>query len=99
LRLGERGEFRNKSTISSRGAKRDFIDVYWALKHEGFQLSEVLNYFQKKYAALQYNLLHIYKSLVYFTDAENEPMPKMLKATDWEEVKRFFLQEVRKASK
>lgn len=34
--------------------------------------------------------MHILKSLTYFTDAELDPMPKMLVDVTWSQVKRFF---------
>lgn len=80
-------------TISARGAKRDFIDIYFVAK-EIMSLKELLEFFKKKYASLNYNLIHIKKSLMYFEDAESEPMPKMIKPINWREVKSFFEKEV-----
>ena len=74
--------------ISSRGTKRDFIDLYVAAKE--VSLKELLIQFETKYSALNYNMMHIKKSLLYFDDAEDEPMPKMLTPISWEEVKNFF---------
>ena len=37
-----------------------------------------------------WNRYHILKSLTYFDDAEEEPMPNMLVQIDWEEVKEYF---------
>ena len=79
--------------ISSRGTKRDFIDVYFVVK-EIMPLEEILRLFVQKYAAINYNLMHIKKSLVFFDDAESESMPKMLKQVEWEEVKNFFKEEI-----
>ena len=79
--------------ISSRGTKRDFIDVYFVVK-EIMPLEEILRLFVQKYAAINYNLMHIKKSLVFFDDAESESMPKMLKQVEWEEVKKFFKEEI-----
>lgn len=81
--------------IASRGAKRDFIDVYFIAK-EVIPLPEILDKFKKKYITLHYNLIHIKKSLVYFQDADNDPLPSMLKPVDWEEIKLFFIQEITK---
>ncbi len=79
-------------TISSRGAKRDFIDVYFIAK-EIIPLKEIFGFFEKKYATINYNMMHIKKSLVFFDDAESDPMPQMLKPADWEEIKSFFKKE------
>ena len=75
--------------IASRGTKRDFIDVYFIIKKTA-TLTKILNYFEKKYRALNYNMMHIKKSLVFFDDADLEPMPVMLEPVDWEAVKKFF---------
>jgi len=80
-------------TISSRGARRDFIDVYYIMR-ERISLQDLLNLFGKKYVSIHYNIMHIKKSLVYFEDAEQEPMPRMIKKIDWEDVKAFFQEEV-----
>jgi hypothetical protein len=71
--------------MSSRGSKKDFIDIYFLLRK--YSLGELLGFFEKKYRGIDYNKLHILKSLVYFVDAEDDPMPKMIEKADWEEVK------------
>lgn len=80
--------------IATRGAKRDFIDLYFISK--GIPLINSLEYYNRKYGKLASNLIHIQKSLVYFQDAEIEDMPRMLIKTDWREVKRFFETQVKK---
>jgi hypothetical protein len=77
---------------SSRGSKKDFIDIYFLLKK--YSLDHLVAVFQKKYEGIGYNRLHILKSLVYFEDAEKEPMPKMLQETDWKTVKRGIQEKV-----
>jgi len=52
--------------------------------------------FGQKYARTGYNQLHILKSLTYFADAEKDPMPHMLVALEWGDVKKFFKGEVRR---
>lgn len=84
-------------TISARGSKRDFIDLYFALKN-GFSLSEALKLFEIKYTSVKYNMTHVLKSLIYFTDAEDEPMPVMLKVIDWSKLKETFIREVNSLS-
>src|SRR3989338_10617373 len=79
--------------IAGRGAKRDFIDLFFILK-EIAALSDILGFFGKKYAALQYNMVHVKKSLVYFADAEEDPMPQMLQPASWDEVKKYLEREV-----
>ena len=80
--------------IASRGAKRDFIDLFFIAR--ALSLRESMQLFKRKYAAIHYNLMHIKKSLVFFEDAEIDPMPDMLETVTWNEVKIFFRAEVQK---
>ncbi len=84
------------AAISERGAKRDFIDLYFILRKISF--NQVFNFYDKKYGKLFSNLVHIKKSLVYFEDAEKDPMPKMLIRASWGEIKDFFQKGVKKLS-
>lgn len=80
------------AAVSERGTKRDFIDLYFILQK--FTLPEILDFYNQKYKKLSSNLIHIKKSLVYFVDAEEEEIPKMLKQISWNEVKLFFQKEI-----
>ena len=71
--------------ISSRGSKKDFIDLYFLL--ERYSLNEILEFFEKKYNQIKFNRLHILKSLIFFEDADKEPEPIMLKNISWDKVK------------
>ncbi len=84
--------------ISSRGSRKDFIDLY-VICREIAPLNEMLIFFEKKYRGIEYNKMHILKSLIYFDDAEQEPMPLMLKAIEWDDVKEFFISQVKSTSK
>jgi len=83
------------SAISSRGTKKDFIDLYF-LCQKAISLRELLELFKKKYKSVDYNMMHILKSLVYFGDAEKDPLPKMISPISWKEVKNFFKAEIKK---
>jgi len=80
-------------TISKRGAKRDFVDIYFILK-EVTPLPDFLKSFVQKYASVNYNMVHIKKSLVYFEDAEADAIPNMIKPVNWEGLKDFLREEV-----
>jgi len=43
--------------------------------------------------------MHILKSLVYFTDADADEMPKIIKDVKWDDVKIFFINEVKRLQK
>jgi hypothetical protein len=79
------------SAIAGRGTKRDFIDLYFAAGR--FGLAELLGLFSRKYVQTGYNRIHILKSLVFFDDAEKDPLPHMLAPLDWNAVKLFFRHE------
>ncbi|MBU1327505.1 hypothetical protein KKB64_02740 [Patescibacteria group bacterium] len=72
-----------------RGSKKDFIDIYFLLKR--YSLAELLSLTKKKYAASDYSQTHILKSLIYFVDAEDQPMPRMHKQVHWQEVKEKLI--------
>ena len=71
------------AAITNRGTKKDFIDLFFLLKT--YSLSQMLDMYLKKYSGSQ--LFTVLKSLVYFVDAESDPMPNMLQTVTWEEVK------------
>ncbi len=61
------------------------LDVYGEKKIKNIVLTS--RNIDRKFSGIQYNRLHMLKSLIYFETAEKEPMPKMLKKTDRKEVK------------
>lgn len=81
-------------TIIGRGAKRDFVDIYFLAQK--FTLPEILNFYDEKYANLDERELMIKKGLIYFTEADKEPMPDMLAEADWAYIKKWIIEEVRK---
>jgi predicted nucleotidyltransferase component of viral defense system len=83
-------------TIGSRGSKKDFLDMFVIL--EKYTLEELVAKLGEKYAKTEYNFPHILKSLVYFVDADNQPMPRMHREIEWEQVKER-LREIVKAAR
>jgi hypothetical protein len=81
-------------TISMRGNKKDFIDIYVILQNTS--LDELFKKLDEKYQHIDYNQPHILKSLVYFADADAQPMPRMHTNLKWETVKNFMIEEVKK---
>jgi len=80
--------------IASRGKKRDFVDLYFICR-DVIPLQDVLPLIECKYKGVKYNFVHLLKSLVYFEDADADPMPEMLKPVSWPDVRRFFEREAR----
>ena len=82
--------------VSQRGRKRDFIDLFWYCTHRE-PLEKVLRRLPDQYPSVAHDYYHILKSIAYFADAEEEPMPSLNFETDWETIKRYFLSEAPKA--
>ena len=84
--------------ISSRGTKRDFIDLYYLLKSSQVgSLEDCLTYYNQRFKNLASQKIHILKSLEYFADADKEEDPRMLVADySWKEVKKFLVGEAEK---
>ena len=83
-------------TISQRGAKKDFIDLFAVLKMK-YSISEVCGFFRRRFKESDINLYHVLKSLVFFEDAEQDPLPPMLlegKEWEWESIKTFFVENI-----
>jgi hypothetical protein len=74
--------------ISSRGTRRDLVDLYDLALKQG--LETLLAAFERKFANTRFNLVPVLKSLVYFSDAEKDPMPDMVALISWNEVTQFF---------
>ncbi len=69
------------AAITNRGTKKDFIDLAFLLSH--FSLSQMLSFYRQKFNDGSEFL--VIKSLVYFDDADEEPMPYMLSPITWED--------------
>lgn len=83
--------------ISTRGTKRDFIDLFFICKK--YNLSNLFNLFAKKYSGVEYNVFHNIKSLAYFANADQEEIPKMVLKVEWKRIKEFFIEEQRRLTK
>lgn len=74
------------NAIIGRGTRKDFVDIAYLLKK--FTLSNVLHFYFKKYP--EASMFLAAKSLSYFVDAENLPMPEMLVDDSWENMKSYI---------
>ena len=77
------------AAITGRGAKKDFIDLYFLLQE--FTLAEMISLYEEKYK--DGSTFMVLKSLVYFDDAENDEMPEMLKPITWQDIKETIVKE------
>jgi hypothetical protein len=79
--------------ISQRGRKRDFIDLYWCCTHMQESLERLVERALEQYPGEGHNIPHIIKSLAYFDDAEEDPMPKLFVKLEWGTIKKYFQRE------
>lgn len=76
------------AAVGDRGTKRDFVDLFFLNKT--FTLDQMLDFYDQKFSDLDEKLYHVIRSLDYFIDAENDPMPNMLIDVNWDEIKKLF---------
>ena len=77
----------NCKAIEGRGTKKDFVDIYFLLKK--YSLKNLLDFYSQKYP--DSSSFMAMKSLAYFEDAEEEPMPYMFVDVSWDEIKKSIL--------
>lgn len=97
-------------TLAQRGMKKDFVDLFYLLRQK-VSLDELRDVVMRKYSRVNYSWIHLVRSMGYFEDAEDDPMPVMLVAgrerelseDEWNRIKEFFrtlqrqaLEEIRK---
>ena len=75
------------AAINSRGTRRDFIDLYCL--REIVTLDHLLELVPQKYNDRSSFLAITARALAYFVDAETQPMPRMLKSVQWEQVRAY----------
>ena len=80
------------SAVNSRGTKKDFVDIYFLLKI--FNLRDIIALYKKKYHTEFYEYM-LTKSLLWFEDAEADPMPVMVENISWDEVKESIISAVK----
>lgn len=82
------------NAIEGRGSKKDFIDLYYLLRH--YTLKDVLSFYQQKYP--EHSVFRALMSMSYFEDADIQPTPRLFADVSWEEMKQSILLEVKKLS-
>lgn len=78
--------------ISQRGKRRDFIDLYWYCTQSEYReaLEDVVQRALEQHSVQRDHTIHLLKSLVYFVDAENDPMPILSFPAQWPAVCEYF---------
>lgn len=75
------------AAVNSRGNRRDFIDLYCL--REMISLDRLLELAATKYADRPSFLVIAARALAYFKDAEQQPMPQMLRPVHWADVRAY----------
>ena len=83
--------------IGSRGSRKDFVDLFFYLQAGG-SLEAMLELTRRRFEKIDFNEYHLLKSLVFFDDAEAEPMPRMLREVSWQAIKETITAEVQRLS-
>jgi len=81
--------------VTQRGAKRDFIDLYFILKDIPFR--KIAENLVQRYGVNRINPVNVGKAIVYFSDADIDPGPQYCGKgkPDWNTIKKFFVKNVR----
>ena len=81
------------SAVANRGRKKDFIDVARLL--DVFSLDQMLSFYKEKFSVS--DLSFPLRGLMYFDDAEEDPMPERLDGNlTWDNVKKRVVTATRK---
>lgn len=79
------------NAIAGRGLKKDFIDLYFLLRH--YTLQEILDFYCRKYS--ESSIFRALLSLSYFDDADPQMMPVMFENADWQHIKKCISEMVK----
>ena len=85
------------AAITSRGARRDFVDIY--CMREFISLKDLFELAPKKYTDRPQFLAVAVRALAYFEDAEQQPMPKMLVPVAWKDIRIYCEEASRKLTR
>jgi hypothetical protein len=83
--------------IGGRGSRKDFVDLFFYLRGGG-SLEGIFELIHRRFTGVDYNEYHLLRSLVFFEDAETEPMPRMIRRAAWSEIKSAIVTEVKRLS-
>ena len=74
------------NAIIGRGTRKDFVDLAHLMKC--YSLSQILNFYFHKYP--EASMFLAAKSMAYFADAEDDPMPYMFTQETWDDIKAYI---------
>ncbi len=79
--------------VIGRGSRKDFVDLYVICRR--IPLQRLLALSPRKFTKSRDFTLQALKALVYFRDAEREPVIITIPPVAWDRIKAFFMHEVR----
>lgn len=83
------------AALWQRGAKRDYVDIFFGIR-KAIPLEKLLSLMKEKYSEFAFSEYHCLRSLSFFDDVENEPMPQMREEVTWDEIKSYLTAESRR---
>ncbi len=88
-------------TVSQKGSKKDFYDIFSVIRMKKLTIEQAITIFKKRFENTGLNFYHVLRSLTYFEDADEDPIPNMLEKYNfpWEEVKSFFIMNIKEFEK
>lgn len=79
------------AAIAKRGLRRDFWDIHEMLTSQAVSPREVFDDYRTKFQTSEADTYHVLRALVWFEDAEGEPvMPRGLTARRWRRIRAYF---------
>jgi len=83
--------------VGGRGSRKDFVDLYFYLRSGG-DFAQAMIWLENRFIQVDYNSYQILKSLTWFEEAEQEPMPRMIRDVSWPQIKKTIIHEARRLS-
>lgn len=85
------------AAVNSRGTRRDFVDLYCL--QDVITLEQLFDLATEKYKDRPNFLAVTARALAYFADAEQQPMPNMLRPVSWNDVRNYCENAARKLAR
>jgi predicted nucleotidyltransferase component of viral defense system len=80
------------SSITNRGARKDFYDLHALIQHVG--VDRLIEIYRQKYPS--HDAMIVLRSMIYFDDAEEDNDPELLMKQDWEDAKAAISEAVKR---
>ncbi len=73
------------AAICDRNTRKDFVDLHVLIRRHA-PLGELVAFFFQKFPGA--SSVHLLRSLTYFAEADQGPMPRMFERVTWARIKR-----------